>query len=67
VVVESLADFERLKDRLADFGFVRTGLPHRMKHRDGGWVDLLPFSQALAPDGRLNLGKDARATRVRAR
>lgn len=49
VVVESLADFERLKDRLADFGFGRTRLPYRMQHRDGGWVDLLPFSKAIAP------------------
>ena len=55
VVVQSLADFETLKDRLADFGFTRTRLPHRMQHRSGGLVDLLPFSEAIAPDGRLQL------------
>ena len=31
VVVQSLADFETLKNRLADFGFTRTRLPHRMR------------------------------------
>jgi len=33
VMVDSLADFETLKDRLADFGFTRTTVPHRMLHR----------------------------------
>ena len=33
VVVQSIADFETLKDRLAEFGFTRTRLPHRMQHR----------------------------------
>ena len=30
VVVQSLADFETLKNRLADFGFTRTRVPHRI-------------------------------------
>jgi predicted nucleotidyltransferase len=55
VVVESLSDFERLKDRLGAYGFARTSLPHRMRHRDGGLLDILPFSEALALDGRLQL------------
>ena len=55
VVVQSLADFETLKDRLAAFGFAPTRLPQRMQHRSGGLVDLLPFSESIAPDGRLNL------------
>jgi predicted nucleotidyltransferase len=55
VVVRSLADFDTLKDRLAAFGFARTRVPHRMQHRSGGFVDLLPFSESLAPDGRLQL------------
>ena len=55
IVVQSLADFETLKNRLADFGFTRTRLPHRMEHRSGGLVDLLPFSESIAPDGRLQL------------
>ena len=55
IVVQSLADFETLKNRLADFGFTRTRLPHRMQHRSGGLVDLLPFSESIAPDGRLQL------------
>jgi predicted nucleotidyltransferase len=55
VVVQSLADFETLKDRLADFGFSRTRLPLRMQHTSGGLVDLLPFSDSIAPDGRLQV------------
>ena len=55
VIVQSLADFETLKNRLADFGFTRTRVPHRMQHRSGGLMDLLPFSESIAPDGRLQL------------
>ena len=55
VVVQSLGDFEALKDRLGDYGFARTRVPHRMRHRDGGLIDLLPFSEAIAPGGRLQL------------
>jgi predicted nucleotidyltransferase len=58
VAVQSLVDFERLKDGLADFGFSRTSQPHRVQHRDGGWVDLLPFSKTLAPEGQLDFGRD---------
>ena len=57
VVVQSLADFDALKDRLAGYGFTRAGLPYRMRHRDGGLTDILPFSEAIAPDGRLQLGE----------
>jgi predicted nucleotidyltransferase len=55
VVVNSLVAFEHLKHRLAAFGFVETPRPHRLQHRDGGLVDVLPFSPSLAPDGRLEL------------
>lgn len=55
VIVQSLADFDALKDRLAGYGFARTHVPHRMQHRDGGFMDLLPFSEAIAPAGRLQL------------
>jgi predicted nucleotidyltransferase len=58
VMVETLADFEVLKDRLAAFGFARTRAPHRMRHQSGGLVDILPFSESLAPDGRLELQED---------
>ena len=51
VVVEGLGDFDLLKDRLADYGFTRTRKPHRLNHRDGGWVDILPFNEAIARDG----------------
>jgi predicted nucleotidyltransferase len=60
VVVDSPAEFERLKDRLAAFGFNRTGLTYRLQHGTGGLVDLLPFSEAIAPDGVLELGEDIR-------
>jgi predicted nucleotidyltransferase len=59
VVVESLADFEKLKDRLSDFGFTRTGTLLRMLHRSGGRVDILPFSHAIVPEGRLELHGNA--------
>jgi len=55
VIVETLADFEALKGRLADYGFTRTAVPHRLMHRDGGLMDLLPFSESIAPGGRLQL------------
>src|SRR5215203_3123586 len=55
VTVETLADFNDLKDRLAAYGFTRTRVPHRMQHRDGGLMDILPFSTTIAPDGRLQL------------
>ncbi len=55
VAVANLADFNALKDRLAAYGFTRTGVPHRMQHRDGGLLDLLPFSATMAPNGRLEL------------
>ncbi len=55
VVVESAADFETLKERLATYGFSRTRAPPRLLHQSGGRLDLLPFSDALAPGGRLEL------------
>ncbi len=58
VVLDSLADFEQLKERLNEFGFVPTRLPYRLTRRDGGWVDLLPYSKTLAPTGRLDLARD---------
>lgn len=50
-VVEDLADFDLLKGRLADYGFTHTRRPHRLDHRDGGWVDILPFSETTARNG----------------
>jgi predicted nucleotidyltransferase len=58
VTVESLADFETLKDRLTDFGFAPTRAAHRLLHHSGGRVDLLPFGPELAPNGRLELEAD---------
>ena len=57
VAVDSREDFEQLKERLADYGFQKTRLPYRLTHQVGGWVDLLPFSEAIAPGGRLYLGE----------
>ena len=51
VVVESLADFDLLKERLADYRFTRTRRPHRLDHRGGGWVDILPVNETIARDG----------------
>jgi predicted nucleotidyltransferase len=58
VVVETLDDFERLKRQLAAFGFALTDRPYRLAHRHGGWVDLIPYSQALAPSGHLELSDE---------
>lgn len=58
VVVGGLEEFDRLKQSLVDFKFMETGAPHRLRHRDGGLVDVLPFSADLAPDGRLELQQD---------
>jgi predicted nucleotidyltransferase len=55
VLVQSRADFEDLKDRLVDYGFTRTRSPHRLQYRAGGLTDILPFSEAIAPGGRLEL------------
>ena len=53
VAVDSLADFEALKDRLASYGFQRTGVAHRLQHRTGGLLDVLPSGTTLAPEGTL--------------
>jgi predicted nucleotidyltransferase len=58
VIVDTLADFDTLKRRLADFGFIPTRAPHRLRHRSGGRADLLPFSESIAPAGRLELQPD---------
>jgi predicted nucleotidyltransferase len=55
VLVHTLADFDRVKQGLAGFGFTPTRLSYRLTHRDGGWVDLLPYSKALAPTGHLEM------------
>jgi predicted nucleotidyltransferase len=55
VVVQTLADFETLKDNLAAYGFQRTRVPHRLRHTTGGLLDVLPYSESIAPDGRLEL------------
>jgi predicted nucleotidyltransferase len=55
VVVDSLAEFDTLKARLGNYGFARTAVPHRLRHREGGFVDALPFGEAIASGGRLKL------------
>jgi len=58
VVVQSLAEFEALKDQLARYGFERTRLAYRLRHRSGGVLDVLPYSESIAPDDRLQLDED---------
>jgi len=58
VLAQSLGDFEALKQALERFGFAGTPLPHRIRHVSGGTVDLLPYSAAIAPTGRLQLERD---------
>lgn len=58
VVVQSLSEFEGLKDQLARYGFERTRLAYRLRHRSCGILDVLPYSETLAPDDRLQLADD---------
>lgn len=58
VVSQSVQEFETLKDHLAPYGFTRTSLPYRMRHSTGGLLDMLPYSESIAPDGRLQLQDD---------
>lgn len=58
IIAESLEDFDRIKRQLGEFGFAATPRPYRLTHRAGGWVDLIPYSAALAPDGHLELGDE---------
>ena len=58
IVVDSLEDFDRIKQQLGQFGFSLTPRPYRVTHRAGGWVDLIPYSAALAPDGHIELGDE---------
>lgn len=55
VVVESLGDFKVVKEKLAGYGFRLGRHPHQMRHTSGGRLDILPYSDALAPDGLLQL------------
>jgi hypothetical protein len=58
VVVQTVAEFDGLKDRLAGYGFERTRLAHRLRHASGGVLDLLPYSASIAPGERLQLDDD---------
>ena len=58
VVVQTLEEFEGLKDQLAQYGFERTRLAHRLRHASGGVLDLLPYSASIAPGERLQLDQD---------
>jgi predicted nucleotidyltransferase len=58
VVVPSMAGFDELKSKLVGYGFVGTSTPHLLRHRGGGRMDLLPFSEAIAPDGSLELARE---------
>lgn len=58
IIVDSLEDFDRLKQQLREFGFDPTARPYRVAHRAGGWVDLIPYSATLAPSGNLELGDE---------
>lgn len=56
VQVETLEDFDRVKRvlELDRYGFSRTRGPFRME-RGAGKVDVLPYSETLAPDGLLRI------------
>lgn len=54
--VETLEDFERVKSvlELEPYGFTRTRGPFRME-RGSGRIDVLPYSETLAPNGLLRI------------
>lgn len=56
VLVDTLPEFDRVKGVLEQpqYGFVRTRQPFRME-RGAGRIDVLPYSEALAPDGLLRI------------
>ena len=56
VQVDTLEDFERVKGvlELTQYGFARTRRPFRME-RGAGKIDVLPYSETLAPDGLLRI------------
>jgi predicted nucleotidyltransferase len=58
VDVETIAQFEHVKEQLTTFHFTPTRLPFRLQHTDGGIVDVLPYSKNVAPDDTLRLGED---------
>lgn len=58
VVVQTLGEFDALKDELALYGFERTRVIHRMRHSSGGLLDILPYSESIAPGGRLQFDVD---------
>lgn len=58
VVVQTLGESDNLEDQLALYGFERTLVVHRLLHRGGGFVHILPYSESIAPGDRLQLGDD---------
>lgn len=60
VRAESWDEFEAHKARLVEAGFRRGAMPHRL-HYGEAQLDLIPFSQALAPAGRLEWPGEDRA------
>lgn len=55
VLVADLAAFDAVKQGLVDTGFSETKIPHRLTCREGGLLDILPYSRELAADGTLRL------------
>ncbi|MCR4376412.1 MAG: hypothetical protein NUW22_16350 [Acidobacteria bacterium] len=60
VQVETLEDFERVKSvlELKPYGFTRTRGPFRLE-RGAGRIDVLPYSETLAPGGLLRIPPSA--------
>src|SRR5262245_18966509 len=55
-VVNTIPDFEALKERLGGYGFSRTRTPYQLMHRSRVRADILTVGANIAPRGRLNLG-----------
>ena len=58
VFVPDVAAFDALKKDLASGEFSETAVPYRLTYREAGFVDILPYSHDLAPDGILRLAPD---------
>lgn len=62
VLVGDLDAFEKVKRDLNARGFSPSRVPYRLEYAAGGWVDLLPYGDRLAPSGTLQLSPDVSIT-----
>ena len=62
IAVEDLNEYARVKDGLNAYGFEPTRISHRLRYRDGGLVDILPYGDTLVRHGKLTLERGREMT-----